>query len=53
MGLAARGSRQLGENKEQIEDQAELIQVRRQASKVQMKSMAAALGLTLLALLIP
>jgi len=51
--LAARGSRQLGENEERIEDQAELIQVRRQASKVQMKSLAAAIGLTLIALLIP
>ncbi len=43
----------MGENEEQIEDQAELAQVRRQASKVRVKSMAAALALTLIALLIP
>jgi hypothetical protein len=53
VGLAARGSRQLGENVEKIEDEGELAQVRDQARKVQLKSLAVALLLALLALLLP
>jgi hypothetical protein len=51
--LAARGSRHIGDSIEQIEDQAELAQVRRQAAKVNVKTVVVALLLTLLALLIP
>lgn len=53
MGLAARGSRQLGDNIERIEDVAELAQVRWQARRVQLKGLAVAIILTLLALAIP
>jgi hypothetical protein len=53
VGLAARGSRQLGDEIEQIEDVEELAQVRKQARKVQMKAVAAALLITLLAFLLP
>ncbi len=51
MGLAARGSRQLGEKVEKIEDESELAQVQKQARTVQLKALAVALLLTLLALL--
>jgi hypothetical protein len=53
VGLAARGSRQLGENIEKIEDQEELIKVRRQAKKVRGKAIIAGLLLTLIGLFIP
>jgi hypothetical protein len=53
VGLAARGSRQLGENVEKIEDQAELAQVRGQAFRVQVKAVAAGLIMTLLTLMLP
>jgi hypothetical protein len=53
VGLSARGSRQLGDQVEKIEDAAELAQVRRQAHKVQIKSLLAAIPLTLLALAVP
>ena len=53
MGLAARGSRQLGDTIEQIEDSAELAQVRRQAGRVRYKALLAAIPLTLLALILP
>jgi hypothetical protein len=53
VGLAARGSRQLGETVEKIEDHTELAQVRRQASRVQVKALVAGVLLTLLALLLP
>ena len=53
MGLAARGSRQLGEKVEKIEDTAELAQVRRQAGRVQLKAFLAAIPLTLIALALP
>jgi hypothetical protein len=53
VGLAARGSRQLGEKAEKIEDPEELLQVRKQASKVQLQSVVAGLILTLLVVLIP
>src|SRR5690242_15496332 len=39
VGLAARQSRKLGEHAEKIEDAAELAQVRRQANRVQLKSL--------------
>jgi hypothetical protein len=53
VGLSARGSRQLGETVEKIEDPDELKQVRKQASRVQTKSLIAGLVLTLLVVLIP
>ncbi|HLB47609.1 MAG TPA: hypothetical protein VJL59_11440 [Anaerolineales bacterium] len=53
MGLAARGSRQLGDKVEKIEDTAELAQVRRQAGRVQLKAFLAAIPLTLIALALP
>ncbi|MDR3575734.1 MAG: hypothetical protein P4L50_17885 [Anaerolineaceae bacterium] len=53
MGLSARGSRQLGEEVEKIEDAAELAQVRKQARKVNMESLLAAIPLTLIVLAIP
>jgi hypothetical protein len=51
--LAARGSRQLTERVEQIEDPAELAQVRRQARAIQIKSVLAGSVLTLIALAVP
>jgi hypothetical protein len=53
VGLAARQSRKLGEQAEKIEDAAELAQVRRQASRVQLKSLAAGIGLMLITLVLP
>jgi hypothetical protein len=53
VGLSARGSRQLGDEVEKIEDAAELAQVRKQASKVQLKSLLAAIPLTLIVLALP
>jgi hypothetical protein len=53
VGLSARGSRQLGETIEKIEDAQELAQVRRQAKKVQTKALIAGVALTLAVLLIP
>jgi hypothetical protein len=51
--LAARGSRQLGAQVEKIDDNFELMQVRRQALKVNFKSFLAAIPLTLIALALP
>ena len=51
MGLSARGSRQLGDFVEKIEDPAELAQVQRQARGVRLKGLAVAVALTLLSLL--
>jgi hypothetical protein len=51
--LAARGSRQLSDEVEKIEDPAELSQVRRQARQVQFKAFLAALALTVAALALP
>jgi len=51
--LAARGSRQLGYQVENIEDPAELAQVRRQARRVQLKALLLAIALTLVALALP
>lgn len=53
MGLAARGARQLGAQAETITDAEELAQVRRQARQVHLQALAAALALTLAALLLP
>jgi hypothetical protein len=43
----------LGDQREKIEDPAELAQVRKQARRVQLKSLLAALPLTLIALALP
>ena len=53
MALAARGSRQLSENVEQIEDPRELSLVRKQARKVQIESLIAGLLITLITMFIP
>jgi hypothetical protein len=53
VSLAARGARKFGEQEEKIEDQAELQQVRRQARRVILKGLLAAIPLTLLAYLLP
>ncbi|HLO15010.1 MAG TPA: hypothetical protein VK206_09275 [Anaerolineales bacterium] len=51
--MASRGSRKLGDREEQIEDQAELIQVRRQARRVIVKAFLVALALTLIVYFLP
>jgi hypothetical protein len=51
--LASRGSRKFGEYEEQIDDEAELRQVRRQARRVILKGLLVALPLTLLAYFLP
>lgn len=53
VGLAAQQSRKLGDKAEKIEDAGELAQIRRQARKVQIKSLLAAIPLTLIALALP
>ncbi len=53
MGLAARGSRQFGEQPEKIEDAEELAQVRRQARWVHVKSLIAGIVLTAIAVALP
>lgn len=53
MGLAARGSRQLGDQVEKIVDDDELKQVQRQARRVLTKALGVAILLTLTALMIP
>jgi hypothetical protein len=53
VSLAARGSRQITENVEKIEDQSELRQVLRQARAVNIKSAVTAVLLTLLAFIVP
>jgi hypothetical protein len=53
VGLAARGSRQIGDEIETIEDQEELRQVRAQALRVNIKSVLVAIPLVLIALAIP
>jgi len=50
VGLAAKQSRKLGDEEEKIADPAELAQVRRQARKVQLEALLAAIPLTLIAL---
>jgi hypothetical protein len=53
VGLASRGVRDMDNGEEQIEDSAELRQVRKQALKVHIESVLAAALLTGLCLLIP
>jgi hypothetical protein len=53
VSLAARGARKFGAEEEQIEDQAELRQVRKQARWVILKGVLVALPLTLLSYLMP
>jgi hypothetical protein len=53
VSLASRGLRHISDKKERITDKAELNQVRRQALRVIVKGVLAALPLTLLAYLIP
>jgi len=53
VGLASRGSRNLTDKIEKIEDEAELAQVRQQARKVSIKAFLAAIVLTLIALALP
>jgi hypothetical protein len=51
--LASRGARKFGEQEEKIEDQAELKQVRRQARRVILKGVLAAIPLTAAAYFLP
>ena len=53
MTLASRGARKFGAEEEQIEDEAELKQVRRQAQRVILKGLLAAIPLTVLAYFLP
>jgi hypothetical protein len=53
VGLSARQSRKLGDQMEKIDDPAELAQVRWQARRVQIKSLAAGIVLTLIGLVLP
>jgi hypothetical protein len=53
VNLAARGARDMDTGVEQIQDDAVLAQVRRQARKVQIESAITAAVLTILILLIP
>jgi hypothetical protein len=53
VGLAARGTRKLGDKEEKIEDAAELAQVRRQARRVQLEALLVAIPLTLIGLALP
>ncbi len=53
MALAARGSRNLYDRVEKIEDDAEVAQVWRQARRVTLKALLAAIPLTLIALALP
>jgi hypothetical protein len=53
VGLAARGSRKLGDEVEKIDDAFVLAQVRRQARRVQLKALLVGLAMTLVALAVP
>lgn len=53
VGLSARQSRKLGDHAEKIEDPTELAQVKRQASRVQVKTFITGIALTLLGLVLP
>ena len=53
MSLASRGLRNISDKEEKIEDQADLRQVRRQALRVILKGVLAAIPLTVLAYLLP
>jgi hypothetical protein len=51
--LASRSSRKFGDEEEKIEDEAELLQVRRQARRVILRAFLVALPLTLIAYFLP
>lgn len=53
MSLAARGSRNMDNGVERIDDERILAQVRRQARKVYIKSLLVAVPLTALVALVP
>jgi N-acetylmuramic acid 6-phosphate (MurNAc-6-P) etherase len=53
VGLSARGSRQLGDAVEKIEDPDELLQVRFQARKVQLKAVIVGVLMTVFVMFIP
>jgi len=53
VSLASRGLRNISDKEEQIEDQAELRQVRRQALRVILKGVLVALPLTVIAFILP
>ncbi len=53
MGLASRSSRKITDVEEKIEDGTELAQVQQQARRVYVKSVAAAIAMTLIVLLLP
>lgn len=53
VGLSSRNSRNLNDKMELIEDAAELAQVRKQARRVQLKALIAAIPLTVIAVLLP
>ena len=53
VALAARNTRHIGDHEESIEDGDELAQVKRQANRVQLKSFAVGLALTLVTLALP
>ncbi len=53
MRLASRGSRKITDVEEKIEDEAELAHVRRQAQRVYVKSILAAVVMTLIVLMLP
>ena len=52
VGMAALGSRRLGDQVERIEDSAELAQVRAQARRVQLRAVLTAAPLSLLSLIL-
>lgn len=53
VGLANLNARKIGDKMEKIEDAGELAQVKRQARRIQIKSLLVAIPLTLIALLLP
>lgn len=53
MALAARGSRNMDDGEEKIEDSVVIAQLRRQARKVYLQSSLAAIALTALSLTLP
>ncbi|MFO7918732.1 MAG: hypothetical protein R6V13_11705 [Anaerolineae bacterium] len=53
MFLAARGLRDMGGEEEEIEDPEELVQVRRQARRVHIESVLAAVLLTAITVAVP
>ena len=53
VGLARLDSRKLGDTTEKIEDPAELAQIQKQARRIQLKALAVAIPLTLIALALP